>query len=52
MTLSVVIPGDDLNDVDLRAFCDKLLPAPYEQPVVAAVDPVLVPTIGAIMLVI
>ena len=50
MRLAVVIPGDDLCERDLGAVFDKKFPALCEEPVVAAVNEVLVVCLRAVML--
>ena len=50
MRLAVVVPGDDLGEGDLRAVFDKKFPALCEEPVVAAVDEVLVVRLRTIVL--
>ena len=50
MRFAVVIPGDDLGEGDLGAVFDKKFPALCEEPVVAAVNEVLVVCLRAIML--
>ena len=50
MRLAVVIPGDDLGERDLGAIFDKKFPALCEEPVVAAVNEVLVVCLRAVML--
>ena len=44
------VVGYDLDDVDLVARRDELLPPADEEPVVTAVDPVLVERIAPVML--
>ena len=50
MRFAVVIPGDDLGERDLGAVFDKKFPALCEEPVVAAVNEVLVVCLRAVML--
>ena len=48
--LAVVVPGEDLGERDERAVLDEHLPALREEPVVAAVDEVLVVCVFAVVL--
>ena len=47
---AVVVPGDDLSEGNRRAVLDEQLPPRREEPVVAAVDPVLVVRVLAVVL--
>jgi hypothetical protein len=50
MRLAVVVPGDDLYDIDSGPLRDEEIPALIEQPVIPAVNEVLVVGIGAVVL--
>ena len=47
---AVVVPSDDLGEGNRRAVLDEQLPPRREEPVVAAVDPVLVERIAPVLL--
>ena len=47
---AIVVPGDDLGEGNRRAVLDEQLPPRREEPVVAAVDPVLVVRVLAVVL--
>jgi hypothetical protein len=50
MRLSIVVPGDDLHEVDTFSLFDEELPSRGKEPVISTVDEILVETTGSIML--